>query len=195
MGQIQFFDNKILFVAGRIAMDPACCCSDDPSCYDCISESDEFDVTIDGSIGGTYFCTDDECDVLNGTFRLARWHDRPCTWRYLFPERHPEDPWCEAGTEGIRRHFWPYSLELSWSVDDSGDVTKYHPLVRLLIQDSDIRYNWPQFTSVYKWDLPEGIDDCSNVSGIELVSQLTYDPTQEMCRLSNATARVDSVAL
>ena len=210
MGTIQFLGDgvagyTILFAPGlRIAMSDACCCvnvgdPDRPDCNDCFSDSDEYDVTLDGTVGSTVHCTTEECDLLNGTFRLTRVNNRACTWGYFFPERYttppPEPPWCEGGTEDYLRNFWPYFLQLTWWVDESGDVPKYHPIVELRLQDSDIRYNWPQYTSVFRWDLPAGLDNCSNVSGIELENRTAAAYTEEMCIFVDTTAILNAVAL
>ena len=210
MGNIQFFNNKILFVGRRIAMAPACCCGGTGSCHNCASNSDEFDATIGeivafGTTGGGYvYCTDDDCDVFNGTFRLARATgpgEHPCKWRYLFPERYPEDPLCLGGYAefGVAYHYWPYSLELSWVFEDRMEAPgpKYYPILDLLFHRDEDRADfvpWPKETPRVRWDLPEGIDDCNNVSDLELENTvLTQGGIFHMCRWTEGTALVNSV--
>ena len=65
MGNIQFRDNKILFVANKIAMDPDCCC--DAECEPCQSSGPaSLDVTFSGVLDDA--CSG--CNQINDTWNV-----------------------------------------------------------------------------------------------------------------------------
>jgi hypothetical protein len=74
MGNIRFYDNKILFVGNQIAMHDDCCC-EDICCGDCICDVYQYEVNMkaDGEIvqylGDSYFDTEIDCCF---TFGLPR---------------------------------------------------------------------------------------------------------------------------
>ena len=83
VGQVQFYGSpaKVLFVDGKVAFDPACCCGSDP-CEFC--EDNDAPTEVYVNISGVTNVNCLSCDEINGDYVLTQSPTGPCSYWYYF---------------------------------------------------------------------------------------------------------------
>ena len=167
MGNIQFWDSKILFVDSKIAMDPACCCGTGVECGGC-AVPDTVTAALPGgwSVGPRWPCCD--CpEVSAAQYQLDMDPlSNTCYWSYL--DRVEDDPCCADQ---------PSELGVSATLYDSlGLVTKTgsHPFPwYVMLRISYWRYGGYTQANFKKTGI-ESCDDLAGVLSLALDSEVEY---------------------
>lgn len=75
VSQVRFYNGKVLFVGGLVAMHADCCCA--APCVDCAGEQPNAEVTVTGT------CTWGPCQNANGVHIYQGFNEANCQWEWL----------------------------------------------------------------------------------------------------------------